>query len=73
MPLFCCNSVYQYGGRLVTAMTLAPVQFGVIPAHHWYQPEWIDESLAERTRKTMASEGVIYGGTPCFEYFKCLH
>jgi len=42
-------------------MTLAPVQFGVIPAQHWYQPEWIDESLAERTRKSMASEGVIYG------------
>jgi len=44
----------------VTAETLAPVQFGVIPASHWYQPEWIDEARAERARNIMKELGVIY-------------
>ncbi|KAF9072830.1 nucleotide-diphospho-sugar transferase [Rhodocollybia butyracea] len=32
----------------VMTMTNASVQFGVIPARHWYQPEWIDEARAEQ-------------------------
>ena len=31
-------------------MTEAPVQFGVVPPEHWYQPSWINETLAEQNR-----------------------
>lgn len=48
--------------RRVRILTDAPVQFGVIPPEHWYQPEWIDEDLARRGRLRMMEQGVIYGG-----------
>ncbi|KAF9075056.1 glycosyltransferase family 15 protein [Rhodocollybia butyracea] len=44
----------------VMTMTNASVQFGVIPARHWYQPEWIDEARAEQGRKAMQELDVIY-------------
>ncbi|KAJ7186417.1 glycosyltransferase family 15 protein [Mycena filopes] len=36
--------------REISALTSAPVQFGLIPPEHWYQPSWIDEDKAARAR-----------------------
>ncbi|KAJ7025927.1 glycosyltransferase family 15 protein [Mycena alexandri] len=36
--------------REISALTSAPVQFGLIPPEHWYQPAWIDEDKASRAR-----------------------
>ena len=40
----------------------APVEFGLVPAEHWYQPNWIDEEKATASRNKMVEDGVIYGG-----------
>ena len=43
-------------------LTDAPVQFGLIPHDHWYQPDWIDEEKATAARNEMVRNQVIYGG-----------
>ncbi|KAF8212222.1 glycosyltransferase family 15 protein [Mycena galopus ATCC 62051] len=52
----------QFKGRIST-VTNSPIQFGLIPHEHWFQPDWIDETRASAARKAMASKGVIYGGS----------
>ncbi|GJE90829.1 glycosyltransferase family 15 protein [Phanerochaete sordida] len=47
----------------VTALTDAPVHFGLIPHDHWYQPDWIDEAKATAAREDMVKNQVIYGGS----------
>ncbi|KAA1471154.1 glycosyltransferase family 15 protein [Dentipellis sp. KUC8613] len=47
----------------VTALTDAPVEFGLIPHDDWYQPKWIDESKASAAREDMVKNNVIYGGS----------
>jgi alpha 1,2-mannosyltransferase len=43
-----------------------PVHFGQIPDEHWYQPDWINETLAEEERNKMVADNTIYGGSvPC--------
>ena len=49
-------------GRLVTEITDAPVEFGLIPKEDWYQPDWIDEEKATKAREEMVRNQVIYGG-----------
>lgn len=51
---------------VISGLTDAPVQFGLIPPDHWNQPPWIDEDKASAARDEMASKDVMYGG-------KCLH
>ncbi|CAK5279941.1 unnamed protein product [Mycena citricolor] len=46
----------------VTALTKAPVQFGLVPPSHWNPPPWIDEERAARAREKMAKHRVLYGG-----------
>lgn len=48
--------------RRVAALTDATVQFGLVPADHWTQPQWINETKASAARESMAKNGVIYGG-----------
>ena len=43
-------------------VTYSKVEFGVIPHDHWFQPDWIDEDKASKSRKQMEENGVIYGG-----------
>ncbi|KAH9920981.1 glycosyltransferase family 15 protein [Amylocystis lapponica] len=40
-----------------------PVHFGVIPARHWYQPDWIDEEKATQGRNQLVEADIIYGGS----------
>lgn len=40
-----------------------PVEFGLIPRDHWYQPEWIDEAKATAGRDKMVQDNIIYGGS----------
>ncbi|KAK7467143.1 hypothetical protein VKT23_004202 [Stygiomarasmius scandens] len=47
----------------VTGLTDAQVQFGLIPAEHWYQPDSIDEAKATASRNEMVKNNVIYGGS----------
>ncbi|KAJ7639902.1 glycosyltransferase family 15 protein [Mycena rosella] len=39
--------------RTITALTEAPVQFGLVPSEHWYQPSWVDEKRASAARDRM--------------------
>lgn len=45
-------------------VTYSKVEFGLIPHDHWYQPDWIDEDKASKSRKEMEEKNVIYGGGP---------
>ncbi|KAJ7343472.1 glycosyltransferase family 15 protein [Mycena albidolilacea] len=47
----------------VSVLTDAPLSFGLIPAEHWVQPDWIDEDRARRGRMQMMSQRIIYGGS----------
>ncbi|KAI0062270.1 glycosyltransferase family 15 protein [Artomyces pyxidatus] len=47
----------------ITELTNAPVEFGLIPREHWYQPDWIDEAKASAAREDMVKNNVIYGGS----------
>jgi len=38
------------------------MEFGLIPRDHWFQPAWINEEKAKKTRDTMKAENVMYGG-----------
>ncbi|CAK5265628.1 unnamed protein product [Mycena citricolor] len=49
--------------KRVSAVTRAPVSFGVIPRDWWYQPDWIDETKATAGRKKMEDQGIIYAGS----------
>ncbi|KAF8808933.1 glycosyl transferase [Phlegmacium glaucopus] len=46
----------------VVKLTKSKVEFGFVPAEHWNQPEWIDETKASSARQRMHEEGVVYGG-----------
>ncbi|KAF8343558.1 glycosyltransferase family 15 protein [Amanita rubescens] len=48
---------------VISQLTEAPVQFGLIPPEHWNQPSWIDEDRASASRDRLVSENVIYGGS----------
>ena len=39
------------------------VTYAQIPAHHWYQPDWIDEDRARASRDKMVADNIIYGGS----------
>lgn len=47
----------------ISNVASTPVEFGVIPHDHWYQPEWIDEAKAAAARQKMVDDYVIYGGS----------
>ncbi len=48
--------------RRISNVASTPVEFGVIPHDHWYQPEWIDEAKAAAARQKMVDDYVIHGG-----------
>ncbi|KAF8877525.1 glycosyltransferase family 15 protein [Infundibulicybe gibba] len=50
----------------VSAAVSSKVEFGVIPNEHWYQPEWIDEEKATKSRNQMTANGVKYGGSVAY-------
>lgn len=47
----------------VSAATNASVQFGLIPDDNWFQPEWIDEEKATKSRERMTLHNVIYASS----------
>jgi len=47
--------------RRVSVLTDSPVEFGVIPKSHWFQPDWIDEQKASKARERMVAANVKYG------------
>lgn len=47
----------------VRIITLSPVEFGVIPRDHWFQPDTIDEERAAAGRKELVGHQVPYGGS----------
>lgn len=49
--------------RRVSILTSGPVYFGKILDDHWYQPKWINETLAIEERIKMVEDGVVYGGS----------
>lgn len=49
--------------KRVSNVVSGPVEFGLIPRDHWYQPDWIDEDKATAARKKMEENHIIYGGS----------
>ncbi|KAF9016819.1 glycosyl transferase [Hymenopellis radicata] len=47
----------------VSQATSAPVSFGLVPAEHWFQPHWIDEVQAKKSRQKMAAANIIYASS----------
>ncbi|PPQ91104.1 hypothetical protein CVT25_013142 [Psilocybe cyanescens] len=52
----------EFKYRLKT-MASSTTEFGLIPREHWFQPDWIDEDKASKSRDKMQSENIIYGGS----------
>lgn len=48
--------------RRVSQLVSGNVSFGVIPAEHWNQPDWIDEDHARDGRNRLMAQNIIYGG-----------
>ena len=44
-------------------LTPSKVEFGLIPHDHWFQPDWIDEDRATKSRDKMVADHIIYGGS----------
>lgn len=49
--------------RRITVLTPSPIEFGLIPPEHWYQPDSIDEGKALKSRIAMQEKGIIYAGS----------
>lgn len=47
----------------VSNVVRGPVEFGLIPHDHWFQPDWIDEEKATAGRNKMVEDNIIYGGS----------
>ncbi|KIM76121.1 glycosyltransferase family 15 protein [Piloderma croceum F 1598] len=50
--------------KRISIITTAPIEFGIIPYDHWYQPNWVDEAKAKAkaSRDKMKADGIIYRG-----------
>jgi hypothetical protein len=46
----------------VIKLTKSKVEFGLVPAEHWNQPHWINETKASLARQRLLKNGVAYGG-----------
>ena len=44
----------------ISNLVSGPVHFGDIPAEHWHQPPWINETKAREEREKMFKQGVPY-------------
>ena len=47
----------------VSNLVSGPVHFGQIPYEHWYQPDWINETIAAAERDRMVADNIIYAGS----------
>lgn len=47
--------------KWTSEVTSTPCTYGLIPHDHWYQPDWIDEAKATKSRLNMIENKVIYG------------
>ncbi|KIM37752.1 glycosyltransferase family 15 protein [Hebeloma cylindrosporum] len=47
----------------LSSIVSSKAEFGLIPRDHWFQPDWIDEDKAKKSRDKMQSENIIYGGS----------
>ncbi|KAG6810276.1 hypothetical protein H0H92_012605 [Tricholoma furcatifolium] len=49
--------------KRVSVLSGSKMEFGLIPHDHWFQPDWIDEDKATKSRQKMEEENIIYGGS----------
>ena len=61
-----------YWLRRTNEVASSNVSYGVIPSHHWNQPDWIDESRASAGRSSLLAEGVKYASELSFLKIKML-
>ncbi|KAI7902598.1 glycosyltransferase family 15 protein [Cokeromyces recurvatus] len=54
--------------ELTSSLTNAETKYGLIPKEHWSYPAWIDIEKADRLRKKMGEDGVIYGGSLSYRH-----
>lgn len=47
--------------QLTSSLTNAETKYGIIPKEHWSYPDWIDIEKADKLRKKMGEDGIIYG------------
>ena len=48
--------------RLTREIVGSETKYGLIPADHWNQASFIDETKASAYRKQAEADGVMYGG-----------
>ncbi|KAH9933691.1 glycosyltransferase family 15 protein [Amylocystis lapponica] len=49
--------------RRIGNVVSGPVEYGLVPSEHWFQPQWIDEERATASRNKMVEDNIIYGGS----------
>jgi hypothetical protein len=61
-----------YQSRLSGLITKSKVEFGLVPAEHWDQPQWINETEASLTRQGLLKDGVSTAvSSRCYYYALC--
>jgi alpha 1,2-mannosyltransferase len=51
----------EFKNRTTEAASSGTTHYGLIPHDHWFQPSWVNETLASENRNKMKAEGVLYG------------
>ncbi|KAI9472005.1 MAG: nucleotide-diphospho-sugar transferase [Benjaminiella poitrasii] len=54
--------------RLTRMMTQSEVHYGLVPTEHWSYPDWINQTKAAESRKSMADRGIVYGGSESYRH-----
>lgn len=58
----------EFKSSMKQAAPLATMKFGLVPQKHWSYPPWVDENLAQESRKKMDNEGVLYAGLESYHH-----
>ena len=57
-PLVSLAGFHSLNHRATTELTSTECTYGKIPKEHWFQPDWIDEAKATKSRLDMIEKKV---------------
>ncbi|KAI8148339.1 glycolipid 2-alpha-mannosyltransferase-domain-containing protein [Fennellomyces sp. T-0311] len=52
----------------ISALTDAPIEFGLVPDTMWSVPEWVNQTLMNEKMSDMQAQGVLYGGSLSYRH-----
>lgn len=58
----------QFKLAMKAAAPKATMKFGLVPKSQWSYPSWVDQSLAQQSRRKMDESGVLYAGLESYHH-----